>query len=76
MHMASVLLLLPTGDAPVEEHVLKKEATILGRHPNCDVVIPYLCCARRHASEPRRVVRVTGSYRGVEVGDRLTGDRR
>jgi pSer/pThr/pTyr-binding forkhead associated (FHA) protein len=80
--MASLLLLLPTGDAPVEEHVLVKEETLLGRHPDCDVVIPYLCCARRHA----RVLRIGAQFyvedlgspgatrlNGPEIGNQIRG---
>jgi len=45
--MASLRVLV--GDSQVGDYLLEKDETVLGRSPDCDVVIPTLCSARRHA---------------------------
>jgi pSer/pThr/pTyr-binding forkhead associated (FHA) protein len=64
--MASLLLHLPTVETPAEDYLLEKEETILGRHPDCDLVIPSLCADRRHA----RIIRIGAQFYVEDMGSR------
>jgi pSer/pThr/pTyr-binding forkhead associated (FHA) protein len=63
-------LQIRVGNTQVWHYSLEDEQTILGRNPDCDVVIPSLCAARKHA----RITRV-GDQFFVEDMDTLGGTR-
>lgn len=68
---------LVQGDAPVRELSLERSSLVLGRNPDCDVVLASPSVSRRHASLVRRagVIRVEdlGSANGTFVnGSRIS----
>jgi pSer/pThr/pTyr-binding forkhead associated (FHA) protein len=54
------------GNTHVWDYSLEKEQTILGRNPDCDVVIPSLCADRRHA----RIIRVGDQFYVEDMNSR------
>lgn len=55
---------LVQGDAPVRELTLDRSTLVLGRHPNCDVVLSSPSVSRQHA----RVLRRAGTMRVEDLG--------
>jgi len=55
---------LVQGDAPVRELSLDRSTLVLGRHPDCDVVLPSPAVSRRHA----RILRRAGAVRVEDLG--------
>jgi pSer/pThr/pTyr-binding forkhead associated (FHA) protein len=56
--MASLQLRVLGSKPQVKDHLLDKDETFLGRDANCDVVLPALFVARRHA----RIFRIDGQF--------------
>jgi pSer/pThr/pTyr-binding forkhead associated (FHA) protein len=68
--VASLQVRVLAGDTQVRDYVLENEETVLGRSRDCDVVIPSVCSARRHA----RVIRIDDRF-FVEDLNTLGGTR-
>jgi pSer/pThr/pTyr-binding forkhead associated (FHA) protein len=70
LQMASPQLHVRAGNLPAAVYFLEKEETVLGRSPDCDVVIPTVFLSRRHA----RIIRIDGQF-FVEDLNTLSGTR-
>jgi pSer/pThr/pTyr-binding forkhead associated (FHA) protein len=56
--MASLHVRVLGANSQEQHYLLEKEETILGRNPDCDVVVPCIHASRRHA----RIIRVSDRF--------------
>jgi pSer/pThr/pTyr-binding forkhead associated (FHA) protein len=71
--MASLHLRALLSDAQEQHYLLEKQEALLGRSPDCDVVVPYIHVSRRHA----KIIRIGDQFyiedMGTPGGTRVNG---
>jgi hypothetical protein len=69
-----VWLLDPLGDQVEKSIEISKQLTIIGRHPDCDIVLPSNTVSRRHAQIRKEGERALLSDLGSTNGTLLNGE--
>jgi pSer/pThr/pTyr-binding forkhead associated (FHA) protein len=64
--MASLYMRLLGGEPQEQQHLLTKDEVVIGRAPDCDLVVPSFAASRRHA----RILRLEDRYYVEDMGSR------